>query len=276
MKYGLDIPTTGEYADSRKLADLAHEAEEAGWDGFFMWDGMVSDDSMLDSWIALAAVAMQTNRLRIGAFMTALPRRRPWKVARETITLDHLSNGRLIFGAGLGFQELDFTAFGEEANAKVRAEKLDEGLAILAGLWTGEPLRFNGKHYRVNDVRFLPRSIQAPRIPVWIAGGWPHRRPFQRAARWDGTYLMVRNQATGERLTPHNVTEIATFLKTHCEHFGTFDIAVPGETPSDARTGAEIVQPYGEAGATWWIEYEASRNGFEEYRERIRNGPPKI
>ncbi len=276
MKYGLDIPTTGQYADPRKLADLAREAEEAGWDGFFVWDAMLSDEPILDPWIALAAIAMQTQRLSIGAFMTALPRRRPWKVARETVTLDHLSNGRLIFGAGLGFQELDFTAFGEEANAKVRAEKLDEGLAILVGLWTGEPFRFDGKHYQITDVRCLPRPIQSPRIPIWIAGGWPHHQPFRRAAHWDGTYLMVRHQTTGERLTPQHMNEVVAYLKIHCQHFTAFDVAVPGETPSNAQRGMKIVQPYAEAGATWWIEYEASRHGFEEYRERIRNGPPKI
>ncbi len=276
MKYGLDVPSTGEYADPRKLADLAREAEAAGWDGFFVWDAMVSDEPILDPWIALAAIAMQTQRIAIGAFMTAMPRRRPWKVARETVTLDHLSNGRLVFGAGLGFQELDFTAFGEEANIQVRAEKLDESLAILAGLWTGESFRFDGKHYQVSGITLLPRPVQFPRIPVWIAGGWPHRRPFQRATRWDGTYLMVRNQATRERLTPRDVGQVVTYLQAHCEHMEAFDIAVPGETPSNAQAGAKIVEPYVQAGATWWIEYEATRNGFDEYRARIRNGPPKI
>lgn len=276
MKFGLDIPTEGEYADARKLAGLAREAEEAGWNGFFLWDLMLSEDVTIDPWVALAAIAMQTTQIKIGALVTAMPRRRPWKVARETASLDHLSNGRLIFGAGLGYQEEDFTALGEESNSKIRAEKLDEGLAVLAGLWRGESFSFDGMHYRVDRVKFAPRPVQSPRIPIWIAGGWPHRRPFQRAARWDGTYLMVRNQTTGELLAPRDVKNVVALVKEHREDLASFDVAVPGETPSNSQAGAEIVRPFQDAGANWWIEYEASRTGFEEYRGRIRSGPPKI
>jgi alkanesulfonate monooxygenase SsuD/methylene tetrahydromethanopterin reductase-like flavin-dependent oxidoreductase (luciferase family) len=170
MKYGLDIPTAGEYADPHTLADLAAEAEEAGWDGFFLWDVLFAqghmDTPVVDPWIALAAIATRTQRIRIGAFMTPLPRRRPWQVARQTVTLDHLSNGRLIFGAALGYQALDFTVFGEEFDLKHRAEKLDEGLAVLQGLWSGEVFRFQGTYYQVENARFLPKPLQTPRIPV--------------------------------------------------------------------------------------------------------------
>ncbi len=134
MKYGLDIPISDAYADPYKLADLAIEAEEAGWDGFFLQDvlssGSPPGDPIIDPWIALAAVAMRTQRVKIGIFLTPLPRRRPWQVARETVALDILSHGRLIFGAGLGFQAPDFTPFGEEYDTKIRAEKLDEGLVL--------------------------------------------------------------------------------------------------------------------------------------------------
>ena len=139
--------------------------------------------------MALAAVAMQTQRIRIGSLVTALAGRRPWQVARQVVALDHLSNGRLIFGAGLGFEAHEFTALGEDADPKIRAEKLDEGLEVLTGLWTGASLTFHGRHYHINDVRLLPGPIQSPRIPVWIAGFWPNRRPFRRAARWDGLYV---------------------------------------------------------------------------------------
>jgi alkanesulfonate monooxygenase SsuD/methylene tetrahydromethanopterin reductase-like flavin-dependent oxidoreductase (luciferase family) len=275
MKYGLDIPTAGEYANPRKLADLAAEAEQAGWNGFFVWDIFVGDQAIVDPWVALAAIGMQTQHIRIGAFVTPLPRRRPWQVAREAVALDHLSNGRLIFAAGLGHQGIDYTAFGEEADPKIRAEKLDESLEILNGLWTGETFSFHGKHYQVNEVKFLPKPLQSPRIPIWVAGGWPNRKPFRRAARWDGISLMTVNQVTNELLTPQEIREIVAYVKAHRNGSEPFDIAVNGETSSDLKKGAEIVQPYIEAGATWWVEYEASREGFEDYRERIRNGPPR-
>jgi len=276
MKFGLDIPTTGTFADTRKLADLAADAEEAGWDGFFLWDILFSegrtDVPVADPWIALAAIAMRTQHMRIGAMVTPLPRRRPWQVAREMVTLDNLSNGRVIFGAGSGYQALDFTPFGEEYDLKIRAEKLDEGLEVLRGLWTGEAFSFDGKHYQIHDVRMLPKPLQSPRIPVWLAAGWPNRKPFRRAAHWDGIYLMTINQATGAPLTPTEVQEIVAYVNTYRENADPFDVAVYGETPADSLKGAEIVQPYREAGATWWIE---ARESFEELRERIRQGPPK-
>jgi alkanesulfonate monooxygenase SsuD/methylene tetrahydromethanopterin reductase-like flavin-dependent oxidoreductase (luciferase family) len=280
MKYGLDIPTAGTYADPRILAELAAEAEEAGWDGFFIWDVLFAESQaavpVIDPWVALAAIAMRTRRIKIGAFLTPLPRRRPWQVARETVTLDLLSDGRLIFGAALGYQARDFTAFGEEYGARMRAEKLDEALEVLKGLWSGETFSFQGKHYQVNDVCFLPKPLQVPRIPVWLAGGWPKRKPLRRAVGWDGIYLMTVNQVTGELLTSEEISEIVAYLKANREGNGPFDIAINGETPADPRKGAEIVRPYYEAGATWWVEYEASRQSFEEYRERIRQGPPRV
>ena len=276
MKFGLDIPTSGTFADPRKLVDLATEAEDAGWDGFFLWDVLFaadqSDIPVIDPWVTLSAIAMRTQRIRIGAMLTPLPRRRPWQVARETITLDHLSNGRLIFGAGSGYQALDFTPFGEEYDLKIRAEKLDEGLEVLRRLWTGEALSFDGKHYHIHDVHMLPKPLQSPRIPVWLAGGWPNRKPFRRAAHWDGIYLMAVNQVTGEPLTATEVREIVAYVDTYREKTDPFEVAVSGETPANPQNGAEIVQPYHEAGATWWIE---ARESFEELRARIRQGPPK-
>src|SRR5512143_4364257 len=140
MKYALDVSTADTYSNPLTLADLAAEAEDAGWDGFFVWDAVFArppDLPMADPWIALAAIAMRTRRIRIGAMITPLARRRPWQIARETVSLDQLSKGRLIFGVGLGYQELDFTAFGDDADARVRAEKLDEGLEVITRLWSG-------------------------------------------------------------------------------------------------------------------------------------------
>jgi alkanesulfonate monooxygenase SsuD/methylene tetrahydromethanopterin reductase-like flavin-dependent oxidoreductase (luciferase family) len=272
MQYGLDVSIYGEYANPQKLADLAIEAEEAGWDGFFVQDGLLSDETVTDPWVTLAAIAAQTKRIRIGALVTALARRHPWQVARQTVSLDHLSNGRLIFGVGLGFYAQEFAALGAEVDLKIRAEKVDEGLAILSGLWTGETFSFRGKHYQVSEVKFLPRPIQLPNIPVWVAGFWPNRKPFHRAARWDGVYVGTK-KANGEVLTPEELKEMVAYVEAHREESDPFEVAFAAKTPSDPTKGAEIVRPYMEAGVTWWLE--GIWGPFEKGRERIQNGPPK-
>ena len=278
MKFGLDIPTGGVYADPRKLADLAAEAEEAGWDGFFIWDIVFtsgeSPEPVVNPSVALAAIAMRTERMRIGAMVTPLSRRRPWQVARETVSLDHLSNGRLIFGAGSGYQQRDFTPFGEEYDLKIRAEKLDEGLEILEGLWSGEEYSFHGKHYQLENVTFLPKPLQSPRIPVWLAGGWPRRKPLRRAARWDGVCLMTVNQETNELLKPEEIREVVAYIQSYRESSESFDVTVYGEAPDDAGKAAGIIRAYQEAGATWWIDFEHEGESLEDYRARIRRGPP--
>jgi alkanesulfonate monooxygenase SsuD/methylene tetrahydromethanopterin reductase-like flavin-dependent oxidoreductase (luciferase family) len=277
MKFGLDVALSGTYADPHKLAELAAEAERAGWDGFFVWDCLFEPESptepVVDPWITLAAIAMRTKRIKIGAFMTPLPRRRPWKVAREAVTLDHLSGGRLIFGAGSGFQSHDFAPFGEELDPKVRAEKLDEALAILDGLWTGEAFSYHGNHYQVNEVTLRPKPIQSPRIPIWLAAGWPRRKPFRRAANWDGIYVMTVNQLTDEILTLAEIKEIVAYLKAHRSRLEPLEIAVNIEMPANSEQGRELVQSYTEAGVTWLLEL--SPETFEAYQERIWPGPPR-
>jgi alkanesulfonate monooxygenase SsuD/methylene tetrahydromethanopterin reductase-like flavin-dependent oxidoreductase (luciferase family) len=281
MRFGLDIPTTGDYADPRILADLAADAEDAGWDGFFVWDIIFAEGDprvpVADPWLALTAVALRTRRIRLGAMLTPLPRRLPWEVARQTATLDRLSDGRLVFGAGLGYQALDFTPFGQSFDPKTRAAQLDEGLAILQGLWTGAPFTFHGAHYTLDDVTMRPTPAQSPRIPIWTAAGWPVRKPLRRAARWDGVYLMTVNQTTGQLLTPDEIREIAAFVRANRDDpAAPFDITVNGETVGDTPTDRDHVRPYADAGATWWIEYEASRPDLAAYRERIRRGPPHL
>lgn len=149
MKFGIDIPIHGHYSDPNLLVDLAVEAEGAGWDGFFVWDHITmvgKAPRVTDPWIVLAAVAAKTELIRMGTMVTPLARRRPWKVARETVAIDHLSQGRLILGVGLGAMgKAEFDALGEEAEARIRAEKLDEGLALLVALWSGEKVRFHCK-----------------------------------------------------------------------------------------------------------------------------------
>lgn len=280
IKFGLDVSTAGAYADPRVLADLAADAEKAGWDGFFVWDVLFNDntfdDPVSDPWVSLAAIAMKTQRIRIGAQVTPLARRRPWQVARETVTADILSNGRLIFGAGLGFQAIDFEAFGEEADPKIRGDMLDEALEVLDGLWRGDTFYYNGKHFQINGAKLLPRAVQTPRIPVWIAGTWPNPRPFRRAAHWDGAYISAHKKDK-ERPTPTDIQDIIQFLGRERELPANFDIAIAGRMPSDKKQSVEVMQEFHEAGATWWIEtINEDVGSFEEMSRLIRIGPPKI
>jgi alkanesulfonate monooxygenase SsuD/methylene tetrahydromethanopterin reductase-like flavin-dependent oxidoreductase (luciferase family) len=279
MRFGLDVATTGGFADAELLADLAAEAEESGWDGFFIWDVLLaSTDSgtavpVVDPWVALAAIALRTRRIRLGAFMTPLARHRPWDVARCVATLDQLSGGRMIFGAGLGNHAEEFAAIGEDPSGKARAEKLDEGLDIIDKLWAGRPVTFTGQHYRVNALAILPTPQQQPRVPIWTAAGWPRLRPLRRAARWDGTYLMTVNQQTNEFLSPTEVATITEYLASIRGGTSSIDIAINGDLTGDIDPGGTISR-FENAGATWWVEL-CSDSPSEE-RERIRVGPPRM
>jgi len=187
MRFALYVEITGLLGYPQTLARLAREAEAAGWDGFFIWDIFGGDSAapapVVDPWIALAAIAATTERIRFGTMVTPLPRRRPWKLAREAVSLDHLSGGRLILGVGIGAMPEEFARFGDEPDPRKRAEMLDEGLEVLTGLWSGEPFSFHGRYYWVEEATLLPRPVQQPRIPIWVAGIWPHKPPFRRAAR---------------------------------------------------------------------------------------------
>jgi alkanesulfonate monooxygenase SsuD/methylene tetrahydromethanopterin reductase-like flavin-dependent oxidoreductase (luciferase family) len=271
--FGLDVPIDGRYADPHLLTDLAVEAEHAGWDGFFIQDIAYSSAPLIDPTVTLAAIAVRTRSIRIGAFMTALARRRPWKVAREMLTLDHLSDGRVTLGVGLGFQPQEFESFGESYSSRERAEKLDESLEIITRMWQGEPFCYAGKHYRVDLPATLPRPVQNPRIPVWVSGGWPRRKPFLRAARWDGIYAMTTNQETKLPITPAEVKEMRAAIQAERRTDATFDIAVNVNIPLDKAKAVEMAQPYEDAGATWCIVLAPPR--LEDYLERMRAGPPK-
>ena len=288
MRYGVSLPAFGDYSDPRVLAQAAQAAEMAGWDGFFIWDHLVFDPTfhpMLDPWVGLAAVALNTSHLRLGTLVTPLARRRPWKLARETVSLDILSGGRLILGVGLGDPAAwDFGWFGEDTDPKRRGQRLDEGLAVLAGLWSGEPFRYQGKHFQVEEVIFRPRPAQSPRIPIWVGGWWPNTAPLRRAARWDGT-CMAR---WGEPLTPTDWRAILAAIAERRTSGAPFDAVHSGRTPGkDLDQGAAIAASYAEAGVTWWIEdITPWRFGFQfedpwspeatrRMDERIKQGPPR-
>ncbi len=277
MQYALYLPNDGAEYSARTLADLAGEAEQAGWDGFFLWDHIISEAQgvpLVDVWVALSAIAMTTTRLRLGTTVTPLPRRRPWKLARETVTLDHLSNGRLTLGVGLGVPP-EFEPFGEESDNKVRAARLDEGLEILTGLWKGQPFEHHGQAYQVEKTVFRPACLQQPRIPIWVAGWWPTKAPFRRAARWDG--VIPLKQSGDNLLTPQEVVEVLDFIHGERTSHAPFDFAIINWTdPSDPKAAAEKAISYAAAGATWWLEsLYIFHDSLEQLRWRIRMGPPK-
>ena len=248
MKHAIDVAPFDELADPRVLADLAVAAEERGWDGFFVWDHIVYRppvQAVADPWVALAAVAAATSRVRIGPMVTPVSRRRVPKLARETVTLDLLSSGRLIFGVGLGSDmNGEFAPFGEVEDARERARLLDQGLDDLARYWAGE---------------FQPVPVQRPRIPVWVAGEWPNRPPVRRALRWDGLFPVGLP-------SPDAMAELVGEIRRAQPAADPFDVVAylePGDDPG----------PWARAGATWTLTDLSNYPGLARVREVIEAGP---
>lgn len=277
MKFGLSVPNFG---TPWGLISLAREAEASGWDGFFMWDHVVyrkrADKEMVDPWVVLGAIAGSTERIKLGTLITPVSRRRPWKLARETATLDHLSGGRFVLGVGLGNPpDADFGDFGEVSDDRTRAAMLDEGLDVIADLWSGAPVTHHGEHYELVDTRMLPPVLQAPRIPVWVAGVWPNRAPFRRAARWDGVVPTKKSGERFERMTPASVAAMKTYIVERREADAPYDIVISGWTGHELPGAPGKIEPFAAAGATWWLEATPGAPGWEqEVRARIDAGPP--
>jgi alkanesulfonate monooxygenase SsuD/methylene tetrahydromethanopterin reductase-like flavin-dependent oxidoreductase (luciferase family) len=260
---------------------LARRAEAAGWDGCFVWDHLAyrpRGAPVTDPWVSVAAIAQATERIRLGVMVAQLARRRPWKVAREAVALDVLSEGRLILGAGLGsLPEDEFAAFGEPGDARTRAARLDEALAIVRGLTSGEPFAFDGAHFTVEETVFAPAGVQRP-IPVWVAGRWPNHAPFRRAARWDGVFPTFEGLEHDELPEPGQLREAVEYTRAHRTATGPFDVAMEGATPrDDPARDAEAVAAFAEAGLTWWIEKVGwFRGSIEAMERRIDQGPPRV
>jgi alkanesulfonate monooxygenase SsuD/methylene tetrahydromethanopterin reductase-like flavin-dependent oxidoreductase (luciferase family) len=285
MRYGLSLPNGGAWGDARSLGELARLAEESGWEGVFLEDYIVwqshPEVPTYDPWVALAVMAMQTRRIRLGTSVTPLARRRPWKVARETVTLDHLSNGRIILGVGLGDtgeaigSDASFLNFGEVMEIRQRAGMLDEALEVIAGLWSGEPFRFAGKYYQVKEISLLPTPVQKPRIPIWVGGGFPLKGPTQRAARWDGSCLYKHKV---HYMTPEDILALKSRVESRRGSLEGYDIAVGGSPRRpDWEEERSYIHALAEAGATWWIEYIPPEvGGLEAARALIARGPLRI
>jgi alkanesulfonate monooxygenase SsuD/methylene tetrahydromethanopterin reductase-like flavin-dependent oxidoreductase (luciferase family) len=281
MRLGLYIPPFDELADPALVARLCAEAEEAGWDGAFVWDQLrwrepVTD--VADPQITLAAIAAATERIRLGPMVTPLARRRPAKVARETATLDRLSGGRLTLGVGLGSDRFarEYSITGEELDDRRRARMLDEALGILQTAWSGKPVEHRGEHYTVDAMRFLPRPVQRPGVPIWVAGFYGKSKPLRRALRYQGFFPVGLEH-------PEQLAEIAAELErldrearggadreTRERPAEPFDIAVEIDPGSDPA-------PYAAAGATWGlVAFPWDPVSVDQVRGVIRDGPPPM
>ncbi|TDW66041.1 LLM class flavin-dependent oxidoreductase [Kribbella pratensis] len=258
MKFSVTVGAVGDGRDPRGLAELARAVEDSGWDALFLEDYLVyQGDASLptyDPWICLAAMAVATERIRIGTTVTPLPRRRPWKVAAEAVALDHLSDGRMVLGVGIGDPGDPFL---EEKSPKVLAEMLDEGLELIDRLWSGEPVSFTGKHYRLEDVQLTARPVQEPRIPVWVGGNMLVPAVRRRILRWGGSCAYKGSTDAPQQITPDDVRGLLDD--------GAREVKVSGGEPA----------AFAAAGAAWWGRWIAPM-GVEETLAIIRQGPPSL
>ncbi len=267
VRFGLHVPQLGVLGDPSRLVDLAERAETAGWDGFFVWDHLMhaGDLPACDPWVALGAVGARTGRLALGPLVTPLPRRRPWKVAREAVTLDRLTNGRAVLGVGIGTDHYrEFSAFNENAtNDRRRAVLLDEGLEVITSLWRAERVTHSGPQLHVDDVLQVPGPIQRPRIPIWCAAIWPHTTPLLRAARWDGVVPMGR-------LTPSDVVDLRAEIERHRVDSAPFEVAL-----ATAAASQSSMTDYEAAGVTWWLASLDPRTTVGSLQTLVDDGPPR-
>jgi hypothetical protein len=277
LQYGVYLPDFGKALIPGALTELAGEAEDYGWDGIFLWDHMVEWNRrtpVYDAFTCLAAMAANTKQIRIGTTVTPVPFLQPWVIARQTITLDRLSNGRLILGVGLGGKEsCDYERFGQSGDNRVLAEKLDESLEIITSLWSGKPFRYSGKHYFLKDPVFLPHGTQKPRIPIWVAAQWPRRGPFRRAAKWDG---VIPLRYPGNLIQPSELRSAIDYIKTLRGKTDDFAVAIIGSTINQ-RSNLKWLNRFARSGMTWWFEnLYVTRNSYGATRRIIRLGPPQI
>lgn len=275
MRYGIVVANLGDYADPRQAIRLARAAEDAGWEGFFVWDhlGFVWGAPSGDPWVTLSAVAASTRRLLLGTDVSPLARRRPQVVANTLASLDLLSGGRAVFGAGLGGVPREFAAFGDPGEAKVRAAMLDEGLMVLDRLLSGEKVTHHGENYTVEGVTLAPLPVQRPRVPVWIGGEAPPA--LRRAARWDGWLASATNLdgTIGMSRSPEQIGAMTEYILRHRTAPAPFTVAVDGYTEPDDPA---LPRAYAAAGATWWLESIHGRRGSpDEMLARVAAGPPE-
>jgi len=263
VRHAICLANIGTLSDPRLAVRLAGAAEASGWDGVFIWDHLafVWGPPSADPWTTLAAIASSTARVKLGTAVTPVARRRLQVLANEVATLDVLSGGRVVFGAGLGGSPSEFARFGEPTEEKVRASMLDEGLDVLHRLWSGEQVTHRGEHYTVEGVTLSPTPVQAT-LPIWIGGNRP--ASLRRASRWDG-WIADSSDPTGMTLAPDDVAR-------SIERIGRddrFDVAVLGQSDRSEPSAFERV------GATWWLEnLHDERGSLDDLVRLVSAGPP--
>lgn len=275
LKFGVVLP----YTNARRVAKLASLAEEAGWDGCFLGDAIWCEDPM----ISLAAAAMTTERIRLGTMIVPMPLRRPWKVASESLALDHLSDGRLVLGLGAGAVWMGWQAFPDEiTETRARAEMLDESIDVLTLLYQRKQFDYAGKHYHLkltllDEQYYPPKPVQQPRIPLWVVGIWPKKKSMRRVLKCDGMIVEKMNpEGQGEDVTPVDLREIKSYVDANRTLQTPFDIVVIGKTAAlDRAQVQEKLLSRQEAGLTWWIE-DVIGEPEETVMEYIRTGPPRF
>lgn len=261
MRSALFLPVFDALSDPRVVAQLAAEAEEAGWHGVFVWDHIGYTEpvrAIADPWITMSAIAVATSSVRIGPMITPLPRRRPVVVARQVASLDQLCSGRLVLGVGIGSDGAgELSATGEELDDRTRGAMLDESLEILRAAWTGEPLAHVGEHFTAKDLTVLPTPVQPGGPPVWVAARYGNPKPLRRAAQHDGFFPI-------DITSPDQLAEVVARVTELRGDLASYDVVIGGRDPG----------PYAAVGATWWAAsfspYEIS---LDEVRGVLRDGP---
>ena len=275
MKYGFVLPG----GTAPQQLEMAVLADQHGWDGVFVWEAAYG----IDAWSLLAAMAVRTERVKLGTMLTPLPWRRPWKVASQVVTLDQLSNGRAILAVGLGAIDTFLGNTGEELDRKARAAMMDEGIDLIRGLWKGE-LRYSGEHYQIDlanrtDLAETSQPIQA-HIPIWVVGAWPRVKSMTRVLRCDGVLPNVIKDGQLAGTEPDDIRGMLSWLRERGGAGEGFDFVVEGETePADREGMRAKIGPPANAGATWWLEtrwqlFQEDKDRMKQIRERIEAGPP--
>lgn len=269
MKYGFILP----FGDARVAAEMARDAEQAGWDGFFMWEPVCG----VDAWVGLAAAAMQTTHIRLGTMLSPISRMRLWDLASRAATLDRLSEDRVVLSVGLGAIGTGFAEFGEVTDRKLRAERVDESLDIVTGLWQGQPFSYQGKHYQLQALADAapPRLVQQPRIPIWVVGAWPHPKSMERAFKYDG--LIPHGLHAENEIQYQAFVEMMRSIRAQHKQATPFDIVIDYKV-SKAQRGdkQETLRRWSRAGATWWIEGLWEATELQEVQRHIAQGPPRF
>jgi alkanesulfonate monooxygenase SsuD/methylene tetrahydromethanopterin reductase-like flavin-dependent oxidoreductase (luciferase family) len=276
MNFGVDLPNVGDFADPGLLVELAVAAEAAGWDGFFVWDHLLYDDpraGAVEPWSVVAAVAAVTYRIRIGVLLTAVPRRQPALLAQQVATIDVLSRGRCVFGAGIGSRHDEYARFGQDPSLVERGRRLDEALAVIESLWSPGRVRHAGPFFTADDVDLSPKPMQEPHPPIWIGGRWPHKRPLRRAARFDGVMPTHADYGHDSFMSTSELQDIVDYVMRYRTSERPFDVVMEGMSDGPDEL-ARLSRPYGRAGLTWWVEKLGWWRGTPDAAlARVKAGP---